>query len=260
MAKQKRIIFFGAHPDDCELRFGGTALRLTQAGHVVKFVSCCNGDKGHQSMTSEGLAARRYAEAQKSKEIAGLAEYQILDIPDCELVASLENRHRIIRIIRAFKPDVIISHRTCDYHADHRAAGQLVQDAAYLVKVPLCCPDTPIPDENPVFACCYDGFTDPRPFRADAVIPIDDVLEKKLQMMDCHVSQFYEWLPWDKGYKDFDVNKIDKRKWLMDNWIVPRNGKIAKTAGISAQYAEAFELTPYGRQVSLEEFSALLNP
>ena len=84
MAKQKRIIFFGAHPDDCELRFGGTALRLTQAGHVVKFVSCCNGDKGHQSMTSEGLAARRYAEAQKSKEIAGLAEYQILDIPDCD--------------------------------------------------------------------------------------------------------------------------------------------------------------------------------
>ena len=229
MAKQKRIIFFGAHPDDCELRFGGTALRLTKAGHVVKFVSCCNGDKGHQSM-------------------------------NCELVASLENRHRIIRIIRAFKPDVVISHRTCDYHADHRAAGQLVQDAAYLVKVPLCCPDTPIPDENPVFACCYDGFTDPRPFRADAVIPIDDVLEKKLQMMDCHVSQFYEWLPWDKGYKDFDVNKIDKRKWLMDNWIVPRNGKIAKTAGISAQYAEAFELTPYGRQVSLEEFSALLNP
>ena len=260
MAKQKRVIFFGAHPDDCELRFGGTALRLTQAGHLVKFVSCCNGDKGHQSMTSEGLAARRYAEAQKSKEIAGLAEYQILDIPDCELVASLENRHRIIRIIRAFKPDVVISHRTCDYHADHRAAGQLVQDAAYLVKVPLCCPDTPIPDENPVFACCYDGFMDPRPFRADAVIPIDDVLEKKLQMMDCHVSQFYEWLPWDKGYKDFDVNKIDKRKWLMDNWIIPRNGTIAKTAGISAQYAEAFELTPYGRQVSLEEFSALLNP
>ena len=260
MAKQKRFIFFGAHPDDCELRFGGTALRLTQAGHLVKFVSCCNGDKGHQSMTCEGLAARRYAEAQKSKEIAGLAEYQILDIPDCELVASLENRHRIIRIIRAFKPDVVISHRTCDYHADHRAAGQLVQDAAYLVKVPLCCPDTPIPDENPVFACCYDGFTDPRPFRMDAVIPIDDVLEKKLQMMDCHVSQFYEWLPWDKGYKDFDVNKIDKRKWLMDNWITPRNGKIAKTTGVNVQYAEAFELTPYGRQVSLEEFNALLNP
>ncbi len=260
MAKQKRVIFFGAHPDDCELRFGGTALRLTQAGHLVKFVSCCNGDKGHQSMSSESLAARRYAEAQKSKEIAGLAEYQILDIPDCELVASLENRHRIIRIIRAFKPDVVISHRTCDYHADHRAAGQLVQDAAYLVKVPLCCPDTPIPDENPVFACCYDAFTEPRPFRMDAVIPIDDVLEKKLQMMDCHVSQFYEWLPWDKGYKDFDVNKIDKRKWLMDNWITPRNGKIAKTTGVNAQYAEAFELTPYGRQVSLEEFNALLNP
>ncbi len=46
----------------------------------------------------------------------------------------------------------------------------------------------------------------------------------------------------------------------MDNWITPRNGKIAKTTGINAQYAEAFELTPYGRQVSLEEFNALLNP
>ena len=69
MAKQKRFIFFGAHPDDCELRFGGTALRLTQAGHLVKFVSCCNGDKGHQSMTSEGLAARRYAEAARERNV-----------------------------------------------------------------------------------------------------------------------------------------------------------------------------------------------
>ena len=162
MNKQKRIIFIGAHPDDCELCFGGTAVRLARAGHLVKYVSCCNGDKGHLTMPGpESLASCR---------IGGISEYENLGVPDCELMPTLELRQRIIRIIRQFTPDLVISHRLCDYHADHRAAGQLVQDAAYLVMVPHCCPDTPSPPQNPVFACCYDEFTDPRPFRIDAAI------------------------------------------------------------------------------------------
>lgn len=260
MSKPRRILFFGAHPDDCDLKIGGTSIRLAKAGHLVKFVSCCNGDKGHHSMSSRDLAARRYLEAQAAKDIAGIYEYQVLDTPDCELEATLENRHRVIRIIREFKPDIVISHRTCDYHADHRAAGQLVQDAAYLVKVPLCCPDTPIPEVNPVFAVCYDSFVDPRPIRIDAAIPIDDVMETKLKMLDCHKSQFYEWLPWDKGDKNFDVTKIDKVAWLNSMWIEPRDANIAKLVGLNCKYVEAFEQTPYGRQVSKEEFNALLNP
>jgi LmbE family N-acetylglucosaminyl deacetylase len=121
------ILAFGAHPDDADLVFGGTALKLIAAGHKVKFVSVANGDCGHFSMKPAELAKRRYEEAQASAKIAGLTEYQILPNSDCTLEASLENREQVVSIIREFKPDVVISHRINDYHADHRATAQLVQ-------------------------------------------------------------------------------------------------------------------------------------
>ena len=78
-----RYMFIGAHPDDADLMIGGTALKAIKAGHHVKFVSASNGDRGHQSMPSPELAVRRYNEAQKSAALAGLDEYEILDIHDC---------------------------------------------------------------------------------------------------------------------------------------------------------------------------------
>jgi len=265
-----RFLFIGAHPDDSDLLMGGTAVKLTRAGHQVKFVSTCNGDCGHYSMSHEDLAKRRYAETQASAGIAGLVEYQVLDHHDCRLENTLENREEIIRIIRRFRPDVVISHRSCDYHADHRNTAQLVMDAAYLLKVPLYCPDTPIPDRNPVFAYSYDRFRDPRPVRADAAVEIDSVLETKYRMLDCHASQFYEWLPWDKGYKNFQIDPADwnaKKKWLDDNWgkrfhdaaelargtLIEKYGEMGRTV----VQAETFELSEYGEQVSIPEFRNL---
>ena len=260
MSTEKRFLVFGAHPDDTDLVFGGTALKLTAAGHNVKFVSLCNGDNGHFSMPPEALAARRYGETQASAKISGLVEYQVLSNSDCVLQPSLENRREVVRIIREFKPDVVISHRLFDYHADHRATAQLVQDAAYLVTVPLFCPEVPIPETWPVFGFSWDPFQRPLPFQADAVVVIDDVLDQKLAMLNCHSSQFYEWLPWNKGFKDFDVTKMredDIRQWLMENWIC-RNVKQAElflTAN-EGRYAESFEMSEYGRKVTPEAFAA----
>ena len=149
MEKTRRYLVIGAHPDDVDLRFGGTAIKLTRAGHQVKFVSLCNGNCGHQTMGGAQLAARRKQEAQATLAFNGVCEYQIFDNNDCEIVADLENRKALIRIIRAFAPDVVLSHRLCDYHADHRATGTLVMDAAYLLGVPLWCPDVPRPSVLP---------------------------------------------------------------------------------------------------------------
>ena len=66
-----RIIEFGAHPDDCEIRAGGAAILWTQQGHHVKFVSATNGDIGHWSMAGGPLAVRRYAEVQQAAKIFG---------------------------------------------------------------------------------------------------------------------------------------------------------------------------------------------
>ena len=72
-----------------------------------------------------------------------------------------------------------MGHRPNDYHPDHRAVGQLVQDASYMVTVPFFCPDTPHLEGNPVFIF-EDRFTKPNPLTADIVVGIDDVVEKKL--------------------------------------------------------------------------------
>ena len=76
----KRILMIGAHPDDADIRFGGTAIKLVKAGHTVKLVSMCNGNCGHQTMSGKELAERRYAEAQASKAFSGVSQNQHTDI------------------------------------------------------------------------------------------------------------------------------------------------------------------------------------
>src|SRR5947207_14554844 len=95
-------------------------------------------------------------------------------------------------MIRDWKADVVICHRPNDYHPDHRYTGVLVQDAAYMVTVPFFCPDTPYLTRNPVFLYTEDGFRKPNPFQADVVVGIDDVIEKKLAVIEALESQFYE--------------------------------------------------------------------
>src|SRR5258708_31385170 len=106
-----RVIAFGAHPDDCDIRSAGTAALFAQMGHLVKFVSVTNGDAGHQDMAGGPLAKRRYAEAQESARRSGIAEYQVLDNHDGELLPTLEVRRQVIRAIREWKADIVLTPR-----------------------------------------------------------------------------------------------------------------------------------------------------
>ena len=210
---QLHVLIIGAHPDDAE-ESCGTAALFVAAGHQVKLVSVTNGDAGHQTLGGGELMRRRAEEARKSGEILGV-EYQLLDNHDGELLPTLENRQKIIRIIREFQSDIVITHRTNDYHPDHRNTGQLVLDAAYMVTVPNVCPETPILKTNPVFLFASDNFTKPTAFEPDVVVGIDETIEKKIDMYDCHVSQMYEWLPWNKGIIDqVPKGRAGRREWM----------------------------------------------
>ncbi|MCX6620408.1 MAG: PIG-L family deacetylase, partial [Acidobacteria bacterium] len=188
-----RVIAIGAHPDDCDLKFGGTAIRMTGMGYAVKFLSVTNGDAGHQTMAGAELARRRKGEALESARRLGIAEYEVLDNHDGELTPNLEVRKQIIRAIRRWNADIVLAPRPNDYHPDHRYTGVLVQDSAYVVGVPNICADTPPLRKNPIFIYYEDHFQKPAPFRADVTVPIEDVWEQKLSALDAHVSQFYEW-------------------------------------------------------------------
>lgn len=256
------VIAIGAHPDDCDIKFGGTAAKMAKAGHRVKFLSVTNGDAGHQSMGGGPLAQRRYQETQESARRTGIAEYQVLDNHDGELMPTLEVRKQIIRAIRQWKADIVIAPRPNDYHPDHRYTGILVQDAAYMVVVPNVAPDTPALERNPVFVYYQDGFQRPNPFRPDVVVPIDDVWDVKVSALDAHVSQFYEWLPWvDRRLNEVPADAAARRQWLSQQRVQPITDAVRKTLveelgeerAAKVTQVESFELCEYGRRPSIAE-------
>ena len=159
-----RIIAFGAHPDDCELKAGGTAAKWAALGHHVKFVSVTNGDIGHWRKAGGPLAQRRTAEVQESREDPRHPRRRCSTSTTASCCRRWRTARTITRLIREWKADIVLSHRPNDYHPDHRYVGMLVQDAAYMVTVPFFCPDTPYLTKNPVFLYYEDRFKKPNPF------------------------------------------------------------------------------------------------
>lgn len=264
-----RIICFGAHPDDCELKAAGTAALWAARGHQVKFVSVTNGDIGHWREAGAPLARRRKAEVEAAAKVLGI-KTEVLDIHDGELEPTLENRRKITRLIREWKADMVFAHRTNDYHPDHRYTGVLVQDAAYMVTVPGFCPDVPELKRNPVFLYFPDYFQKPNLFTADVTVIIDSVIEKKAEALACLESQFYEGganggpqlLSADpqaqlkrreqvrEGHKDRDRRNAKRFRSKMEELYGPEK------AG-QAQYVEAFEVCEYGRRPDAAELRRL---
>ena len=184
----------------------------------------------------------------------------MLDIHDGELMPTLENRRTFTRLIRNWNADVVISHRPNDYHPDHRYTGVLVQDSAYMVAVPFFCPDTKPLKKNPVFLYACDGFQKPNPFRADIVISINAVIERKVEALAQIVSQFIEGgcegnargLPRDEA--DLKARQERFRKEQLRHVGVANRFRdklielYGDEAGKQVRYAEAFEVCEYGRR------------
>ena len=263
--EQLNVIVFGAHPDDCDNKMGGTAALFAQMGHRVKFVSVTNGDAGHYEKGGGHLAKIRRKEAQEAGRRLGI-EYTVLDNHDGELFPTLDVRHQIIREIRNWNADIVLTHRPVDYHPDHRYTGVLVQDAAYLVIVPNVTPDTPPLQKNPVFLYLQDHFQKPNEFKADITVDITSVFDKKMDALDAHQSQFYEWLPWTAGkLKDVPKTEKEKREFLIKGWSRPISEKTRASLtkwygskkGMAAKHAESFEICEYGKQPTDAEIRQL---
>jgi len=263
---EARILFIGAHPDDCDVKAGGTAALLAEQGHAVKFVSLTNGDAGHYEMGGGPLAKRRRAEAKEAARRLGIDAYEVLHYHDGELMPTLEVRRDVIRLIREWNADVVVGHRPNDYHPDHRYAGRVVQDAAYMVQVPNVLPRVEPTEGNPVFLYFEDRFEKPYPFEHDITVTTDDAIDQKVAALDAHTSQFYEWLPWTRDALDeVPAGEAARKKWLKVQWT----GSVSQAAreGLaewygeeraqSTEYAESFQVAEYGRQPTDTEIRQL---
>jgi len=269
-AQPLRILVFGAHPDDCDIKAGGSAALWRQAGHVVRFISLTNGATGHHEIGGLELARRRAAEAKVAGAVIGI-DYLVLDTLSGQLEASLERRREVIRLMREFRPDLVLGPRPWDYHPDHRYAGMLIQDAAYVVTVPNNEPLTPHLQLNPHIMYVSDTFKKPLPFQPDIVVAIDDVVERKMEMVHSHTSQMYEWLPFNTGTLDQVPPASDeaaRRHWLWERRL-PGFAAIADRyrdllvrwygpeRGAKVRYAEAFEACEYGAAIHEQQLRRL---
>lgn len=263
------VIAIGAHPDDCDIRAGGLAIKLVKLGHRVRFVSLTNGDAGHHKMDARALATRRAAEAKEAGRRVGV-DYVVLGNRDGMLEPTLKVREQVIRQIRQWQADVVLTHRPNDYHPDHRYTGTVVQDAAFMVTVPRIVPGEPALQNNPLFLYFQDKFQKPAPFRPDLVVLIDDTMDAKLRMLDAHASQFYEFLPWLDGKLDQVPKTTSARLEWLRKWL-PTFRSLMATAelkrAISQRYGpaiaaqvnalEAFEVSEYGKQPMHKELKEM---
>lgn len=251
-----RLLILGAHPDDAEYHAGGLATIYRQRGHTVKMISVTDGRSGHHRYQPAELARVRRRESQAAAAVIG-ATYEVWEYPDGALQPTLEVREQIIRAIRSFQPDLVLTHRPNDYHPDHRAVGQAVQDASYMITVPLVAPDVPALTRDPVVAYMPDLFTRPYAFVPDVAIDIADQMDTIVDMLACHQSQVFEFLPFNQRVAEqVPQEEAARRQWLRTwygNIIRPRANRFrdalvrqyGELHGRQVAWAEAFEISEY---------------
>lgn len=267
------VLFVGAHPDDCDFSAGGTAALLARAGHSVRFLSVTSGDRGHMDPTYARdrslLGARRLEEARRAAAVFG-GDFHCLHVPDGDVYVTPELTAAMVRALRSWGPpghgpDLVLTNRPNDYHRDHRYTAQLVLDSAYLLTVPLMCPDTPHLARMPVFAYWYDAFREGGAFRPDVVVPIDGVLEAKTDIAVEHASQLFEWLPYNAGTAAEVPPDAAGRRAFTRARLEARAARVAEACRVLAPHlvpagcrcAEAFQLSEYGRRPGEDELSTL---
>lgn len=217
-----KVLAIICHPDDMELSCGGTLLKYKKLGHDVTVCNVANGNMGHYSIEPEELRAIRRAEAQKACAVGGFKSVTC-DTPDLTISsADMEQVRTLVRIIRAEKPDMIITHHPDDYCSDHREVQKLVFKASFDATVPHFMPETgeAVDLAALYYADCDLGIN----MIPTEYVDITDEMDTKEEMMACHESQVV-WLREHDGYD-----------------VIAEQRKLAATRGTQCgvKYAEGF--------------------
>jgi len=130
------VMIISPHPDDSEFGVAGSVARWVKEGKKIVYVICTNGEKGTSdpNVMPEELTETRRMEQEAAADLLGVQEVVFLGYEDQSLEDTHEFRKEIVRWIRTFKPDMLVSadpYRRYIWHRDHRITGQVVLDAAF---------------------------------------------------------------------------------------------------------------------------------
>ncbi len=194
-----RVLSFMAHPDDTEILAGGTLFLLKLHGCEIGIATMTAGDCGSSTLSRDEISRIRLLEARDAAGFLG-AGYSCVGLRDLEVFANTENLRRVVEVMRAFAPDVVITHSPADYMVDHEEASRLVRAATFAVSVPLYetgqVPSAAVTDATPTlyYADPIEGID----VLGNRVYPqfyvdISEQMEPKREMLSRHKSQ-REWL------------------------------------------------------------------
>jgi len=200
MAKQAEIMVITPHPDDAEFGVSGTVARWVSEGKDVIYVVCTNGDKGTSdpNIKPNELARIREQEQRAAAKLLGVRDVIFLGYPDQTLEDTPEFRKEIVRLIRIYRPEIVVTadpYRRYIWHRDHRITGQVVLDAVFPYSRDfLAYPDLLEEDLQPhkVSEVLLWASEDPN-YRSD----ITDTFDIKIAALRCHKSQIEDNLPPD---------------------------------------------------------------
>lgn len=257
---QARILVVGAHPDDCEFHAGGLICHGVRSGAMVKMIAMTDGSAGHYKHDTQTIRRLRDAEAKASARQLG-AQVEIWETLDGYLEPTLVIRDKLIAAIRAFGADIIVSHRTNDYHPDHRATGQLVQDACFLSCVPLILPDVTALESDPTVLFMADKFSQPLPLRPDIAVNYTEILDDIVRGLNEHKTQVYEFLPrLIEQIGEVSTDPAERLVWLKHFLGARANQNtrhfLPDMAG--SDVWEVFEVSEYGSPLNEERLAKLL--
>jgi LmbE family N-acetylglucosaminyl deacetylase len=223
--KQAQVMVVTPHPDDAEFGVAGTVARWVKEGKEVVYVVCANGDKGTSdiNMKPEKLVKIREQEQLAAAKLLGVREVIFLRHSDQSLEDTPEFRKEIVRLIRMYRPDTVVTadpYRRYIWHRDHRIVGQVTLDAIFpYARDHLAYPDLLEEGLQPhkVREVLLWAAPEDINYRSD----ITNTFDTKLAALRCHKSQVGDNLSPD-----------------IENWLKQRAKKMAE--GQDFKLAEAF--------------------
>lgn len=181
------ILAIGAHPDDVELGCGGTVAKLISEGKTVAIVDLTQGELG-----TRGTNLTRAEEAANSAKILGISSRENLKMKDGFLTNSEDHQLQIVKIIRKYRPEIVLANAIDDRHPDHAKAAKLVSDACFLsglVKIETVSEGENQKPWRPKQIFHYIQWKNIAP---DFVIDISNFMEKKIEACLAFKTQFYD--------------------------------------------------------------------
>jgi bacillithiol biosynthesis deacetylase BshB1 len=179
------ILATGAHPDDVEIGAGGSLIKAARNGSVTAAVSLTRGE-----MATRGTVEIRAEEFTRSSAVMGLSAHETLSLPDGRLSNDEASRMEVVRVIRKYKPDVVLLHYPEDRHPDHCAASRIVEQASFLSGLAKL--DTGQEPHRPSRLIYYMHTWE---FTPSFVIDISETMEDKQRAIRCYESQVYAGKP-----------------------------------------------------------------